>query len=951
MDVGKRPVVVAVLGMHRSGTSAITRGLPVLGVELGGDLMEPSPENPKGYWENWIFVRINERLLSQLGMSWHSLRLVEEGFHLSDSLTVRRTEALEQIRAEFGDSELWGFKDPRTPRLLPFWQEVFAEFGAEDRYVLALRHPLSVARSLERRDGFSLEKGIQLWLLHTLPAVIHTTGRSRVVVDYDRLLAQPVPELNRLSGRLGLPVAASSELEAFEREFLDPNLRHTFHDPADQDRLGGSGEMAFALYSLLRRAAADDLDLDQDEVMAEVRTMWAAVMGQRSLYAHLDAMEESLLLKTEVEGQLRATVKEKNAGIAALTQTIEAINKPLVSVIVPVLGMGEMTLAMLQSLEENSGLPPERLETIIVDNDSPAAETQRLVERARNVILIRNQMNIGYGEACNLGAERATGRYLLFANNDLLLDRPGAIAAMLETMRAQPDAGCVGAVLIGRDGVVQEAGARLRENGAPIQMGRGMALTDLEQLSAPFEADYCSGAFLMVKAELFRQANGFDYRYAPAYYEDSDLCFAIRRLGYKTYVQPKAVVTHFQSVTSKRTMNTDLLSNQNRIKFLGKWGDQLAATAEPGALMLDPGQQVLLRTPFDIIPGGKERYALTLLGELAKTGASVDLAAKIPTSRFKLQQTLEALGLNLPSDLQIFDYDHVSRASVNITLSNHLLPDIANSGSAGVLVVPFPFEQRLSPQKMAEAVKRFDSYDVIIVYSQYAKAEVERKTADHALPRKPIMVISPPVARPVVLDKPPSKRNQICSVGRFYAGDHNKRQDVMIEAFRVLNLPGWELHLLGSVPRLPADEAYFSSLVERAKGLAIHFHRDASREELSEVLLSSKIVWHFAGFAAEKPEHLEPFGIGPAEAMAAGCVPELFNGGGLPEVAGPDFADWLWRTPAEVLLRTTQLAQMNEGDFAELSRLAVAQASGFGENVFRKMIRQLLPEGRQTTGG
>lgn len=194
-------------------------------------------------------------------------------------MRVLRTEARQPIQAEFGASRFWGFKDPRTIRLLPFWQGVLADLGCDVRYVLVLRHPLSVARSLERRDGLSLEEGVRLWVLHLLPGLIQTAGQPRVVIDYDRLLVRPRPELNRLAKRLRLPLPTISELEAYERHFLDPSLRHSVYDVSSLKGIPGPGNIALELYQLLRRAATDELDLERPEVRARIRGLGESFHG------------------------------------------------------------------------------------------------------------------------------------------------------------------------------------------------------------------------------------------------------------------------------------------------------------------------------------------------------------------------------------------------------------------------------------------------------------------------------------------------------------------------------------------------------------------------------------------------------------------------------------------------------------------------------------------------
>lgn len=291
------PIVIPVLGMHRSGTSTVSRAINALGVDLGRDIIGPHPDNPKGLWENWLFVNINERLLENLGLKWHSVCLIEDDFLNTAATTALSLEARSQVLTEFAGIGCWGFKDPRTPRLLPFWQRVLGDIGADVRYVLALRHPLSVARSLVKREGFSLEKGLLLWLLHTIPAVVQTVGQPRVVVDYDRLFENPRRELIRISERLGLPEPQPVDLKAYEEEFLDPSLRHTIFHEADLEGVVGGDDLSVQLYSLLRQVAADEIDIDSFQ--ERVQEMWQVLRAQRIVYNYAKLVDEELAKKDE----------------------------------------------------------------------------------------------------------------------------------------------------------------------------------------------------------------------------------------------------------------------------------------------------------------------------------------------------------------------------------------------------------------------------------------------------------------------------------------------------------------------------------------------------------------------------------------------------------------------------------------------------------------------------
>jgi len=177
-----------ILGPHRSGTSAVTRVLNVLGVDLGSDLLRPHFDNRQGFWEHRGVFELNERLLSIVGSAWHDYRSMPSGWRDLEEVDAAKKDLRSLLDREFGESALWGVKDPRLCRLLPLWVELLDELRAEPRFVIVLRNPLEVARSLERRNQFTFAKCLLLYLADTLAAIHHTEGRSRVFVSFTELL-------------------------------------------------------------------------------------------------------------------------------------------------------------------------------------------------------------------------------------------------------------------------------------------------------------------------------------------------------------------------------------------------------------------------------------------------------------------------------------------------------------------------------------------------------------------------------------------------------------------------------------------------------------------------------------------------------------------------------------------------------------------------------------------
>ncbi|TVQ85342.1 MAG: hypothetical protein EA400_15750 [Chromatiaceae bacterium] len=286
---------MVVLGMHRSGTSAIAAALRVMGVDLGRNLMPPRTGiNDRGFFEDMDIYRFNEDLLTRLETSWHSLdpALGERLREVSLTSLRRRAEVL--LRSKLTDTSLFGMKDPRLPRVLPFWQAVFEELGFEAAYVIALRNPLSVAASLKQHHGFATGKGLLLWLQHSLAAVSDSRGARRVVLQYERLLAAPETELERVARALGLADRVDrAALADFSRDFLDASLCHAHFTAEELRRNPEVPGLVADAFEWLSRIAADELDLEGPEATRALQGLEAELEALRPLLNLIVATERS----------------------------------------------------------------------------------------------------------------------------------------------------------------------------------------------------------------------------------------------------------------------------------------------------------------------------------------------------------------------------------------------------------------------------------------------------------------------------------------------------------------------------------------------------------------------------------------------------------------------------------------------------------------------------------
>ncbi len=210
--------IAVVVGMHRSGTSVLARALAALGFELGDDLLPPKqPDNPTGYWEDKAFVDFNDELLRELGCLWWDAGVDTDALDAlaNDAHWAGRADAL--VRDRFADRRLFALKDPRASRLLRFWQPVFKRCGVDDRYVLSVRNPLEIARSLGRRDlPFDAATSYLLTAEHLFAPLLELRGRDVFVVGYEPLLQAPRPALAALGRFLGVDECAASSARADE---------------------------------------------------------------------------------------------------------------------------------------------------------------------------------------------------------------------------------------------------------------------------------------------------------------------------------------------------------------------------------------------------------------------------------------------------------------------------------------------------------------------------------------------------------------------------------------------------------------------------------------------------------------------------------------------------------------------------------------------------------------
>ena len=264
-------------------------------------------------------------------------------------------------------------------------------------------------------------------------------------------------------------------------------------------------------------------------------------------------------------------------------ETLFAHETPTTSILIPVHNQWSVTAACLRSLFET--LPKSFRGEVLVADDASSDETAEELSQwsAREPVLkiLRNQTNQGFLRTCNLAAAASTGEILVLLNNDTVL-LPNWLPPLWQVIAEHPDAGAVGGKLLFHDGSLQEAGGMVFRDGSAANFGR----TDANPADLIYNflrpVDYCSGALLATPRKVWEEIGGFDTRYEPAYYEDTDYCFAVRQIGRRVYYQPDSEIVHLEGLSSGTDISCGVKRYQalNQQKFLSKWADVLKRQPE-----------------------------------------------------------------------------------------------------------------------------------------------------------------------------------------------------------------------------------------------------------------------------------------------------------------------------------------------------------------------------------
>jgi len=523
----------------------------------------------------------------------------------------------------------------------------------------------------------------------------------------------------------------------------------------------------------------------------------------------------------------------------------------------------EYTLKCLRSL----GAHPQKttFEVIVVD-DSSDLSVFRALSGIPNLKVVRNFKNQGFVRGCNRGAMHARGRYILLLNNDTEVSE-GWLDALIRVFTLYPDAGLVGAKLVYPDGTLQEAGGIIWRDASGWNYGRNDD-PGLPWYNYVRETDYCSGAAIVLPADVWRKLGGFDLAYVPAYYEDTDLAFRARDAGYRVYIQPHSVVTHYEGKSNGTDIGTGIKQYQavNHNTFYKRWKQALAAHF-PNAqdVFLARGRSWSKKTilfidhylpHYDQDAGSRNIY--TYIRFFLSEGFSVKFLGENFFPHQPYQAELEELGVEVltgsymrdhwrewfEANGRYLDYVLFSRAPVGV----NWLEVVKQTTRATCLFYGHdlisrtlrrayedygdPENLRLSEEWARNEAVMIQACDATFYPSENEAEYLRRTYPGRCIEAIPLYVMPP---RELLVRKPAAERHDLLFVGSF---GHPPNVDAMrwfiSDVFPdiVQSIPNIKLHIVGKNP---------PEVLTAIKNEHLVFHGYLSDEKLAELIAECRV--------------------------------------------------------------------------------------------------------------
>jgi len=590
---------ILVMGMHRSGTSMVSRILNLMGCYYSpkDQVILPAEDNPKGFWERKDVMDLNNKILHDHQATW------DNPYKLKD-IKINNTlysKDIKKIIHKLEPHRPWFIKDPRFCLTYNSW----ANELEHNVNIVVLRNPLAISISLFNRNKINYLSGLALWDFYTDCLIKNLDRKKTIFCFYDDFLQDPYKTSENLFNslkKLELPKINMPAKEVI-MNFVDKKLNrsklnsniHLF----DQDVI----DFYTDKYNRIKTFNYNFSTISQIFINIEQQTNTIDTLNQ-NLTQRIEVTEQQAktidVLKREIKKMMTSNSYKCTAPLRELRRFtknpvvrlkyyikklryhelffykkkiyLNFYQNPKISIIIPVYNQINFTLNCLKSI--CSSINYTNYEIIII-NDGSTDKTNEYLKEIKNLKIITNSENLGFIKSCNLGAYEAKGDFLYFLNNDTKI-KDYSIDELYHTFSNLRNVGLVGSKLIYPNNKLQEAGGIIWNDASCWNYGNRKD-KDHVKYNYARDVDYCSGASIMIQKKLFLELGMFDNYFAPAYYEDTDLAFKVRKKGLRVIYQPLSEVIHFEGVTSGTDINSGVKQYQkiNKEKFFARYQDIL----------------------------------------------------------------------------------------------------------------------------------------------------------------------------------------------------------------------------------------------------------------------------------------------------------------------------------------------------------------------------------------
>lgn len=297
-----------IIGPHRSGTSAFSGVLSMMGIFFGSNLLDPSFDNPKGFFENKSIVALNDEILNLFQNKWYTSKPLPREWWKQEAILPLQTRAIELINYEYNGLSLFAIKDPRMALLFPFWKKVLTQFFNIDIHVVIVyRKPIEIVQSLMKRNSFSLLSAIETTSLHLLSAERYSRGLPRNFVNFNNLLEKNHKELISIFEALDLDVKNLEKVV----EFIDPKLSNRVNEVPDW-RLEQSINLQKAYFAYQKEDEERQITLNELWIILEKQNSESSKMPPFSIFLLIKILRSSIDIISKRPFSFIANLNKKN---------------------------------------------------------------------------------------------------------------------------------------------------------------------------------------------------------------------------------------------------------------------------------------------------------------------------------------------------------------------------------------------------------------------------------------------------------------------------------------------------------------------------------------------------------------------------------------------------------------------------------------------------------------